>query len=103
MPAEPYEIRYAAEAVADLRAMRAFDQRNVLDGIELHLRYQPQFVSRSRIKAMTQPFWSQYRLRIDDFPIYYDLAESDKVVSVLRDLVSTEPAYDRSLKRIGTT
>jgi hypothetical protein len=56
MPAEPYEIRYAAEAVADLRAMRAFDQRNVLDGIELHLRYQPQFVSRSRIKAMTLPF-----------------------------------------------
>jgi hypothetical protein len=35
MPGEPYEIRYAVEAVADLRSMRAFDQRILFDGIEM--------------------------------------------------------------------
>jgi mRNA-degrading endonuclease RelE of RelBE toxin-antitoxin system len=89
MPSEPYEIRYAAEAVADLRAMRPFDRRKVLDGIKLHLFHQPMFVSRSRIKAMIQPFWSQYRLRIDAFRIYYDVDDNDRIVNVLRILMKT--------------
>jgi mRNA interferase RelE/StbE len=89
MPSEPYEIQYAAEAVADLRAMRPFDRRNVLDGIEIHLLYQPKFISRSRIKAMIQPFWSQYRLRIGDFRIYYDVNDQHRVVNVLRVLMKT--------------
>jgi len=62
MANEPYEIWYASEAVANLRGMRTFDQRNVLNGIELHLLHQPKIVSKSRIKLMLQPFWSQYRL-----------------------------------------
>ena len=84
-----YEIRYAGEAVDDLHGMRPFNRRQVLDGIELHLRHQPTFVSKSRIKAMVQPFWSQYRLRIDDFRIYYDVNDEDRVVNVLRVLMKT--------------
>ncbi len=57
MPSEPYDVQYAEEAVADLRPMRAFDQRAVLEGIEIHLLHQPTFVSKSRIKLMNQPFW----------------------------------------------
>jgi mRNA-degrading endonuclease RelE of RelBE toxin-antitoxin system len=84
---EPYEIQYADEAVSDLRRLRAFDQRRILDGIELHLTNQPRFLSRSRIKAMGQPFWSQFRLRMDDYRIYYDVDEDSHVVSVLRVLM----------------
>jgi mRNA interferase RelE/StbE len=82
-----YEIRYVGEAVDDLRGMRNFNRRQVLDGIEL--RHQPKFVSKSRIKAMVQPFWSQYRLRIGDFRIYYDVNDEDLVVNVLRVLMKT--------------
>ena len=66
--------------------MRKFDQRKVLEGIEVHLAQQPRFVSKSRIKAMTQPFWSQFRLRIDEFRVYYDVREEDRTVNVLRVL-----------------
>ncbi|HEV3138138.1 MAG TPA: type II toxin-antitoxin system RelE/ParE family toxin [Pirellulales bacterium] len=82
----PFQIQYAEAAANDIRALRAFDQRKVLDGIEEHLTHQPQQTSRSRIKAMGQPFWSQYRLRIDDFRIYYDIDEENHVVNVLRVL-----------------
>jgi mRNA-degrading endonuclease RelE of RelBE toxin-antitoxin system len=92
MPSHAYEIQYAAEAVSDLRAMRPFDRCKVLDGIELHLLYQPKFISRSRIKAMLQPFWSQDRLRIDDFRIYYDVDDEDRIVNLLRVLMkATDP------------
>jgi mRNA-degrading endonuclease RelE of RelBE toxin-antitoxin system len=75
-----YAIRYAPEAVADIRALRAFDQRKVVEGIERYLPFQPKAVSRSRIKAMRQPFWSQFRLRIDDFRVYYDVDDAARIV-----------------------
>lgn len=84
-----YEIRYAEEAIADLRGLRKFDQRKVLEGIELHLSDQPKLASKSRIKAMKQPFWSQYRLRLDDFRVYYDVEDNPRVVTVLRVLQKT--------------
>ena len=82
----PYEIQYAAEATNDLMALRKFDQRRILDEIEAHLRHQPRAESRSRIKAMARPFWSHFRLRVDDFRVYYDVADEPAVVSVLRIL-----------------
>ena len=79
-----YNIRYTAVAEDDIGGLRAFDERKVLQGIEEHLARQPQRVSQSRIKAMEQPFWSQYRLRIDEFRVYYDVDEEGHAVNVLR-------------------
>lgn len=84
-----YEILYANEAADDIRALRAFDQRKVLLGIEAHLLYQPKAESRTRIKAMVQPFWSQYRVRIEDFRVYYDVDDAQRHVNVLRVLEKT--------------
>lgn len=86
---EPYDIRYTAKAADDIRALRKVDQQEVLDGIEQHLTYQPKLASKSRIKAMTQPFWSQYRLRIDEFRVYYDVDEDARTVLILRVLHKT--------------
>ena len=57
-----------------------------MNGIEEHLVHQPKRTSKSRIKAMVQPFWSQYRLRVDDFRVYYDVDDDNHVVNVLRVL-----------------
>jgi mRNA-degrading endonuclease RelE of RelBE toxin-antitoxin system len=83
---EPYAIQYADEAVTDLKALRAFDQRIVIAGIETHLTFEPRKESKSRIKAMNQPFWSQYRLRLKEFRVYYDVSDEPRLVSVLRIL-----------------
>jgi mRNA interferase RelE/StbE len=90
--AEPYQIQYAEAAIADLKALRAYDQRIVLDGIEAHLQFEPRRESKSRIKGMVQPFWSQFRLRIEDFRVYYDVVETPRTVNVLRVLEKTTGA-----------
>ena len=82
----PYEIHYAEEAAEDIRGLRAFDQSKVMDGIEEHLTLQPCQESKSRIKAMSQPFWSQFRLRVDDFRVYFDVDEEEHAINVLRVL-----------------
>jgi mRNA interferase RelE/StbE len=86
---EPYTIQYAENAVADIKALRAYDQRIVVSGIETHLRHEPRKESRSRIKAMLQPFWSQFRLRLEDFRVYYDVVEEGRTVYILRVLQKT--------------
>src|SRR5262245_2537743 len=86
MASTPFEIHYAQEAVKDIRRMRATDQRKIVEGIEVHLRHEPAKTSRSRIKQMVQPFWSQFRLRIDDFRVYYDVDFEKKAVACYESL-----------------
>ena len=89
---EPFDIRYAALAADDIRGLHRWMQRKVLDAIEEHLAYEPQRTSKSRIKAMEQPFWSQFRLRVDDLRVYYDVDAEGRAVNVLRVLKKgTEP------------
>lgn len=68
-----YEIIFAPEAEEDLDGLRAYDRSKVLDAIETHLRYEPEKVSKSRIKRLEQMEWPQYRLRIDHLRAFYDV------------------------------
>ena len=70
MAKQQYEIQYAQAAVDDAEALRAHDKRRILDGIEQHLLHQPTKVSKTRSKKMSQPFWSHYRLRVEEFRVY---------------------------------
>jgi mRNA-degrading endonuclease RelE of RelBE toxin-antitoxin system len=94
----PYEICYAEQAADDIRRLRVFDQRKVIDGIEQYLTHQPGHVSKSRIKTMVQPFWSQFRLRIDSFRAYYDVDEERHTVNVLRVLEKTTQSTQEGLQ-----
>ena len=47
-----YDIIFAPEAEEDLLALRANERGEVLDAIETHLRYEPEKVSKSRIKRL---------------------------------------------------
>jgi mRNA interferase RelE/StbE len=84
--ADRYEIHYAQEAVEDVRPLRAFDQKKLLDAVAQFLSFEPTRGSKSRIKRLTQPFWSQFRLRVDDFRVYYDVETTTRKVMVLRIL-----------------
>lgn len=84
--AAQYEIDYAEVAADEIEGLRVFDQRKIIKAIEQHLRYRPWRVSQTRIKLMVPPFGSQYRLRVGDFRIYYDVDEAARRVTVLRVL-----------------
>ena len=81
-----YEIRYAPRATADVKALRGFDRTLVRSAIEVHLVQAPTQISKSRIKRMAEPVWCQFRLRVGDFRVYYDVDEDERVVTVLRIL-----------------
>jgi mRNA-degrading endonuclease RelE of RelBE toxin-antitoxin system len=71
----PYEIRYANEAVEQLKKLRGFDRTAILDQIEEILSVNPTATSKSRIKRLREPAPTQYRLRVGEFRVFYDVAE----------------------------
>jgi mRNA-degrading endonuclease RelE of RelBE toxin-antitoxin system len=71
-----YEIIFAPEAVQDFKRLSARDRSTVKDAIEKHLRYEPQKISKSRIKRLQGIRRPQYRLRVEDIRVFYDIVEA---------------------------
>ena len=84
----PFAIVLAPEAVEDLARLRATARAAVKAALETHLRYEPQKTSRSRIKRLRGLSRPQYRLRVGDIRVFYDVA--DDVVEVLAIVPKSE-------------
>jgi mRNA interferase RelE/StbE len=93
-----YAIVLSPEAAADLRSLKATIQAKVKDGLERHLRHEPAKTSRSRIKRLRGVSRPQYRLRVEDVRVVYDVSGSK--VEVLAIVAKSEA--DRWLARIGS-
>ena len=81
---DPFTIRLSTEAAEDLVRLRQFDRKTIRDEIERHLVHEPTRTSRSRIKRLTQPFWAQFRLRVNAFRVYYDVEVDNRTVLISR-------------------
>jgi len=68
-----YEVILAPEAVADFRRLRALDRAKVRGAMEVHLRHEPTKVSRSRIKRLRGLSRPQFRLRVENLRVFYDV------------------------------
>jgi mRNA-degrading endonuclease RelE of RelBE toxin-antitoxin system len=69
----PFAIILAPEAVEDLKGLKANVRSEVRPALEAHLRHQPRKVSRSRIKRLRGLRKPQYRLRVGEVRIFYDV------------------------------
>ena len=76
-----FGIVLAPGAIRALRTLPARWRSEVRNGIETHLRHEPRKVSKSRIKrvrGMSQP---QFRLRVGEIRVFYDV--TDEAVEIL--------------------
>ena len=71
-----YEIILAQEAIQDFKRLSARDRSIVKETVEKHLRYEPQRISKSRIKRLRGVNRPQYRLRIGEIRVFYDVVEA---------------------------
>ncbi len=69
-----FEIILAPEAVEDFRSLKASLRSAVKAAMETHLRHEPGKISRSRIKHLRGMRQPQYRLRIGDIRVFYDIS-----------------------------
>jgi mRNA interferase RelE/StbE len=70
-----HEIVLAPSAAKDLRRLKANVRAAVREAIERHLRHEPGKVSKSPIKRLRGLAHPQYRLRVEDVRVFYDVRE----------------------------
>ena len=80
-----HEILLAPEAIEDLSTLDAAQRSAIHKALELHLRHEPTKVSKSRIKRLRGVARPQYRLRVDDIRVFYDVVGGEvHVLAVVR-------------------
>jgi mRNA-degrading endonuclease RelE of RelBE toxin-antitoxin system len=71
-----YEIVLAPGAATDMKSLSTPARTGVKDAIERHLRHAPTKVSKSRVKRLRGLSQPQYRLRVGDIRVCYDVTET---------------------------
>ena len=73
-----------------LRSLPASERAEVRDALERHLRYEPTRVSKSRIKRLRGMSQPQYRLRVGEVRVFYDV--TPEIVQVVAIVTKAEAA-----------
>jgi mRNA interferase RelE/StbE len=68
-----HEVVLAPGAARAYGALPAYHRAEVRDALERHLRHEPTRVSKSRIKRLRGVSRPQYRLRIGEVRVFYDV------------------------------
>ena len=84
----PFAIVLAPEAVVDLRRLTANVRATMRAALETHLRHKPEKTNRSRIKRLRGLRRPQYRLRVGEVRVFYDI--SGTTVEVLAIVAKSE-------------
>jgi mRNA-degrading endonuclease RelE of RelBE toxin-antitoxin system len=84
----PFAIVLAPEAIEDLERLTANLRATVRSSLETHLRHEPTKTSRSRIKRLRGLRHPQYRLRVGEVRVFYDV--SSTTVEVLAIVTKSE-------------
>jgi len=86
-----YRIVLAPEAVDDLNNLKASVRAETKAGIETYLRYEPTKTSRSRIKRLRGMSRPQYRLRVSEIRVFYDVEGTTvEVLAIVDKTAATE-------------
>jgi len=79
-----FEIVLAPQAAQEFRSLPARLRSEVRDAMETHLRHEPMKVSKSRIKRLRGIAKPQYRLRIGETRVFYDVRnETVEVLAIV--------------------
>ena len=93
-----YSIDFTAHATSDLKALRAYEQRRIVEAIERQPRHQPADETRNRksFGELTTSF--EYRppiweLRVGDYRVIYRIDEKQQLVAVSK-IAHRSAAYE---------
>ncbi|WP_089729978.1 type II toxin-antitoxin system RelE family toxin [Candidatus Thiosymbion oneisti] len=90
-----YEIVLTDTAKEHYRGIPARWRSIVRDGLETHLRHEPTKTSRSRIKRLRGVDRPEYRLRLEDYQVFYDVEAETVVVLAIVPKEDTENWLDQ--------
>src|SRR6266516_1830565 len=85
-----YEVVLAPEVARSYRSLPTYRRAEARDALERHLRHEPTRVSKSRIKRLRGLSQPQYRFRVGEVRVFYDVTR--QAVEVLAIVTKVEAA-----------
>lgn len=85
-----YEIVFAETALEHYRALDAHWRATIKSAITTHLLHEPARTSKSRIKRLREMDHPQYRLRVDDYRVFYDIIGTEVLVIAIVPKADTD-------------
>src|SRR5918997_6018307 len=76
-----FQIDFTPEALEDLRLLRAYDQRRIIEAAQAQRRHQPARETRNR-KRLRPNELAEWELRIAAFRVFYDVDEENEFVKI---------------------
>lgn len=72
---------FSPDAVRQLKRLRTYDQRAVLDGVQGHLvEAEPDEATRNKFRLRRSSEFADYELRIGDLRVFYRIEASGEIV-----------------------
>ena len=90
-----FEIVLAPDAGNALQRLPARIRGEVRDALERHLRFEPTKTSKSRIKRLRGLRQPQYRLRVNDIRVFYDVTETSVEILAIIDKQEAQAWLDQ--------
>ena len=90
-----HEIILAPDAAGAYKKLPAHVRSQVRDALEIHLRYEPSKVSKSRIKKLRGLSRPQYRLRVDEIRVFYDVKETTVEILAIVEKADAQKWLDK--------
>ena len=93
-----YEVILAPNAGKAYKRLPAHVRSRVRDALDRHLRHEPTKVSKSRIKRLRGLSRPQYRLRVDEIRVFYDVTETTVEVLAIVEKAEAQAWLDQEAK-----
>ena len=90
-----FEIVLAPEASRAFQRLPARVRGEVRDALERHLRFEPTKTSKSRIKRLRGLSQPQYRLRVNEIRVFYDVTETAVEILAIIDKQEAQAWLDQ--------
>lgn len=78
----PYSVQFTPEAARQLRALRASERVKIADHCLRVLSVNPTLTSKARVKRLRDDVFPPFRLRVDDYRVFYDVEEEKRTVMI---------------------
>ena len=90
-----YEVVLAPDAAEAYKKLSAHIRSQVRDALETYLRHEPTKISKSRIKRLRGLSRPQYRLRVDEIRVFYDVKETTVEILALVQKADAQEWLDK--------
>lgn len=88
-----FKVVSKPEAIRQLKRIKRYYAKAVLDAIEKHLKEEPERTSRTSIKRLRGRQETTFRLRMQDYRVFYDVIEDRVEVVQILHKSETEAFY----------